>query len=269
MRALDRSIAAICGIALCGSPAAAAPRQPTGPWRVDYDTAQCVPMRDYGTEAKPLALVFKPSPNNSVMRILLIRRGTSDASQMPALLKLGAFRKETNLLTYSDDKNHLRVVAINMPMAEFKAHLTAPYLNVVGGGISDTFALSDLPRLIPELDKCVLDLQGYWNIGESYQGRIATAAQPTQPLNSLFSPHDYPGIALSQHQEGNVTMTFLVDEKGVVADCTVDQTSGIAALDTMSCYVLTKRAHFQPARGPDGKPVRSAHTTNVHWRIAH
>src|SRR5438105_238897 len=123
MRALRRAVAAICGISVCGTPAPAAPRQPTGPWQVDYDTAQCVAMRNYGTEAKPLILIFKPSPNNSVMRILLVRKGSSEASQMPALLRMGDFRKQTNLLTYTDEKNQFRIAAINTPMGEFKAHL--------------------------------------------------------------------------------------------------------------------------------------------------
>jgi outer membrane biosynthesis protein TonB len=62
-------------------------------------------------------------------------------------------------------------------------------------------------------------------------------------------------------------MTFLIDEQGRIADCTVDQTSGVAVLDTMSCYVISRRARFTPALGADGKPVRSAHETRVRWRI--
>jgi TonB family protein len=258
----------IAALGLAATPGSAAPRQPSGPWHVDYDTAQCVATRDYGTQAKALALVLKPSPNNSVMRILLIRRGSSEVNQMPALLRFDEFRKSTNMLTYSDEKNHFSVVAINVPMAEFKSHIGARYLSISGGGYDDSFALSDLPSLVAELDKCVFDLQQFWNIGEPYKSRIAKPAEPIQPLSRLFSAGDYPGIALTQRQQGRVTMTFLVGEQGEVADCTVDSTSGIAALDTMSCYVISKRAQFQPALGPNGKPVRSAHTSTVVWRIA-
>jgi hypothetical protein len=107
------AVLTIVAFAVASTPASAAPRQPSGPWHVDYDTAQCVATRDYGTQAKPLALVFKPSPNNSVMRVLLIRRGRSEVNEMPALLRFDEFRMSTNMLTYSDDKNHFSVVAIN------------------------------------------------------------------------------------------------------------------------------------------------------------
>jgi TonB family protein len=153
-------------------------------------------------------------------------------------------------------------------MAEFKARLGARVLGINGGGYNDSFALSDLPSLMAELDKCVLDLQQYWNIGAPYEKRIAKPAEPTQPLANIFSPADYPADAFSQMQQGTLTLTFLVDEKGEIADCTVDDTSGVAALDMMSCYVISKRAHFRPALGPDGKPVRSAQSSTIVWRIA-
>jgi hypothetical protein len=258
----------IAAFAVASTPACAAPRQPTGPWHVDYDTAQCVATRDYGTPAKPLALVLKPSPNNSVMRILLIRRGRSEVNQMPVLLRFDEFRTSTNMLTYADEKNRFSVVAINVPMAEFKSHTGARFLSITGGGYDDSFALSDLPGLVAELDKCVMDLQQFWNVGDRYKSRIAKAAEPVQPLEHLFAAADHPAIALVQDQRGSATMTFLVSERGEIADCTVDSTSGIAVLDTMSCYVISRRARFQPALGPDGKPVRSAHTSTVVWRIA-
>src|SRR4051794_37562402 len=158
----------IAALGLAATPGSAAPRQPSGPWHVDYDTAQCVATRDYGTEAKPLALVFKPPPNNSARRILLIRRGRSEVNQMPALLRFDEFRTNTNMLTYADEKNRFSVVAINVPMAQFKSHIGARFLSITGGGYDDSFALSDLPGLVSELDKCVLDLQQFWNIGDPY-----------------------------------------------------------------------------------------------------
>lgn len=268
MRVMHRAVAAICGISLFGSSAAAAPRQPTDKWHLDYDVAQCVAMRDYGTDAKPLILALKPSANGTVMRILVIRKGSAEVEQAPATLRLGGKQLNTNLLHYSDEKNHLAIVSINVPISEFKADLTIRSISVSGGGVYDSFAISQLPELVAELDKCVLDLQQYWNIGAEFTPRVATAVRPTPPLREIFSPSDYPGIALSHNQQGAVTMTFLVDEKGQVADCSVDQTSGIPALDTMSCYVVKKRAKFEPALGPNGKPIRSAYTERVVWRIA-
>jgi TonB family protein len=268
MRVMRRGLAVGCGISLVGTPAAAAPRQPTGPWHVEYDTAQCVAMRDYGTDAKPLEFVLKPSPRGGVMRILVLRKGSADVEQAPATLRFGERRLNTNLLQYSDEKNRVRVIAINVPMMELKAQLGTPSISIVGASLAETFVMTNLPALVAELDKCLLDLQKYWNVDEPYAAQIASSVKTTPPLKALFSPEDYPAIALNHNQQGSVTMTFLVDEKGAVADCSVDDSSGVPALDTMSCYVVKNRAKFEPARGSDGKPIRSAYTETVVWRIA-
>jgi TonB family protein len=183
-------------------------------------------------------------------------------------VRFGATRLRTSLLQYSDEKNRFRVIAINVPMSEFKANLGAPSISVDGGALDETFAVSDMPRLLGELDRCLVDLQDYWNVGPQRADRIASPAKSSPPLNALYSRGDYPSVALSSHLEGSVTMTFLVDETGGIADCSVDDTSGIPALDTMSCYVVKNRARFEPARGADGKPIRSAYTQKVVWRIA-
>jgi len=224
-------------------------------------------MRDYGTEAKPLKFVLKPSPRGGVMRILVLRKGSAAVEQAPATLRFGVNKLATNLLQYSDDKNRVRVIAINVPMPEFKAQLATPSIGVVGASLDETFAMTNLPALAAELDKCLLDLQKYWNVDQPAT-QIASSVKTKSPIRGLFSPEDYPAIALNHNQQGSVTMTFLVDEKGAVADCSVDDSSGVPALDTMSCYVVKNRAKFEPARGSDGKSIRSAYTEKVVWRIA-
>lgn len=224
-------------------------------------------MRDYGTEQKPLVLALKPSPNGTVMRLMVLRKGSTPVEQTSTTLSFGQHRESTSLLSYSDDKNHLRVVSINVPMAEFKANTTAPSISIEGGPVNETFVMSELPAVVAELDKCLLDLQDYWNIGDKYAARMSSSGKPSSPLKGLFSGADYPWMALVQNEQGSVTMTFLVDEKGEVADCSVDRTSGIPVLDTMSCYVVKSRARFAPAIGRDGKPIRSAYTQTVDWRI--
>jgi TonB family protein len=225
-------------------------------------------MRDYGTDKKPLALAFKPSPKGSVMRILVFTKGSTAVEQSPAALSFGSNRLNANLLRYSDDKNHFRIVSLNVPMSELKANRGVSSISIDGGGLDETFVLTDFSAVVSELDKCILDLQNYWNIGDQYAARISSKGTPKTPIKGLFSSSDYPWMALVQNEQGSVTLTFLVDEKGEVADCSVDGTSGIPALDTMSCYVVQNRAHFSPAFGADGKPIRSAYTQTINWRIA-
>ncbi len=60
---------------------------------------------------------------------------------------------------------------------------------------------------------------------------------------------------------------ILVDEQGKVADCTVIQTSGVAALDAQSCSVIKLGAKYKPAIGLDGKPAKSAAFQTISWKI--
>lgn len=271
MRASYRLSAAICGAAVIASqaPAAVPLLPPVGQWRVNYDVAQCVALREYGTKEKPLELVLKPSPRGTVMRMFVFRRGfAGEPEQLTAALWLGAHREFSSLLHYRDDTNGLGITAVNLPMDVIKANLAAPNVRIASQAADNNFQLTEFAPLVAELDKCVADLQDYWNIGGAYSSRIATPAQPKRPLRDLFSPMDYPRTAIQKNQKGAVTLSFLVDETGKVADCTVDQTSGIALLDTMSCFVISKRAQFTPALGHDGKPIRSAYSERVVWDIA-
>jgi TonB family protein len=270
MRVSYRALAIICASAVIQTQVQAGPPlQPQGQWRVNYDVAQCVAARDYGTKDKPLDLVLKPSPHGTVMRLFVFQRGgAGEAEQLPVTLWLGAHREFSSLLHYRDDTNGLGIVAINLPMEVITSNLAATNLRIESQVGDNNFQLTEFAPLVTELDKCVTDLRDYWNIGEAYKSRIATPAKPKRPLRDLFSPMDYPRTAIQKNQEGGVTLSFLVDEHGKVADCTVDQTSGIALLDTMSCYVISKRAQFTPALDRDGKPVRSAYSERVVWNIS-
>ena len=54
---------------------AAEPLQPTAKWVVNFDAAQCVASRNYGTADKPLFLVLKAPPIGDVLQIGIIRNG--------------------------------------------------------------------------------------------------------------------------------------------------------------------------------------------------
>lgn len=60
---------------------------------------------------------------------------------------------------------------------------------------------------------------------------------------------------------------ILIDEKGKVADCTVTQTSGLAALDSQTCFIITSRAKFVPAVGADGNPAKHSMSPRIQWKM--
>lgn len=250
------------------SQATAEPLHGTGPWRVDYSEAQCVALRNYGTDEKPLLLMFKPSPQGTAMRLLIASNGWSDAQQVRESIRFGAGpSRDTDMLLYGDRKTKLRIVSLTIPMAEFRRDAEASEIAVKGWAMNADLAVTNGPQVVAELDKCVADLKQYWRIGQPDQPGSVDAV-PAKPLRSLFSPEDYPYEAAVHEDQGTVQLTFLVDETGAVRDCSVDETSGIPTLDTMSCYIIQQRARFKPAIGPDGKPRRSAFSQGITWRMA-
>jgi hypothetical protein len=256
-------------VLLCvqGKPAAAEPHQPAGPWHVQFDGVQCVGLREYGTQSDPLTLALKPSPSGGVMRIILVRSGIAELSQFGETIRFDADKIDTNALYFEDESNTRRMVGINLPMPQFKAHLQTHVLGLEGAPFTGTFAVTDLENVVGGLDNCLVQLRDRWNIGDQYASRIATEAKGS--LQGLLKASDYPRTALNREQEGRVAMTMLVDVDGTVPDCGVDETSGSPFLDVASCYYITHRAHLTPAVGRDGKPIRSSIWTRITWRIAH
>ena len=63
------------------------------------------------------------------------------------------------------------------------------------------------------------------------------------------------------------TIVALIDEKGEMADCAVIETSGIAALDAQTCFIMRKRGKFAPAIGQDGKPAKGVFTQRIRWEM--
>jgi len=92
-------------------------------------------------------------------------------------------------------------------------------------------------------------------IATPLSGRLAT-------LRSL----DYPQDALRSGAEGVVAIRLPVDERGRPTGCSVNQSSGHAALDSGTC-ALARRFHYRPARNRSGLTVPAVADEEVEWRI--
>ena len=267
---MTKTFRAILLIAVAiGAMGAAEPRRPTGRWVVDYDDAQCVASRNYGTDEKPLFLALKPSPTGSVMRVMLIRNGaSSDAEQRPASIRFDDKAAiAVKALSYGDTKAKRQVASINLPMETFAANRRASTIEIKGSWFNEQLAVPGLYSVIAVFDDCLANLRKVWNVGAPYAGRITRPAQSIRPLRDLFRSTSYPQQAMIEGNSGRVGLALLIDETGKVRDCMIEETSGYATLDTMSCYTITTNARFEPAIGADGKPVKSASFHRINWRI--
>lgn len=268
-----RTAASLMSVAcvVASSAAVGAPKPPTGKWIVDFDDAQCVAMRDYGTKKKPLFLILKEPPMGDVMQVAVIQRGegTNLAEQMHAVVtpdKGPSMRMTMVSAAASQTGNTL--FRMNMTHDQFAKVAAARSVRIdADSDLDEAFELTDVPPLLRVLDRCVADLRQVWNVKDA-EADADQQQTVGRSIRGIFSSEDYPAASLDEDQDGTVTFALLIDEAGKVADCTVIKTSGVAALDAQSCAVVKARARFKPALGANGKPAKSSMTSKVTWRIA-
>lgn len=280
-------LARVLAVALLASlsvPAQAAPLQPTGKWIVNFDDAKCFATRNYGSVEDPLLLVIKSPPLGNVLQIRIVRKGyVPGAAQLDGeILFDNRPPTRTSLLEFGVKRFNHRSVLVNLPDSERASFLRASSIRIRAGQekqvlgsripvrsrmTNEHFALTQVPQLLKTMDTCVADLRRVWNIVADSAAPPFLVAEARGDLTGMFRPDDYPGVAIDKEQSGSVGLVIMVDEQGRVADCTVIESSGIAALDAQSCAVVTERARLKAAIGRDGKPAKSAFHQRISWRI--
>jgi len=265
-----RAISAVA-MFLSSTPGASSgvPRQPTAKWIVNFDDAQCVAERNYGTEEEPLYFVLKQPPLGDVMQFSIIdKRPSGPATELEGTIELeGKPPYKVRVLRFTPVKMKLRVLMMNLPLDQFTSARTARALRLRTQGFDETFALAQLVPLLEVMNNCVADLRRVWNVNGSEDSEDAVREDAKGNLRRLFSWEDYPSDAVAMGEGGSVRIALLVDEVGKVADCSVVETSGVAVLDAQSCAVVKERARFRPAIGKDGKPTKDSFIQRIRWRL--
>ena len=260
-------------ISILSQPVGAAPPVPLRPttnWDLDYGEAHCTALRDYGTEASPITLAIRPSPNGESYEIVVGRKryGPEFAEEYEGSVDFGNGPIKAWLLHYGAKGKKLSLDQFRISAQEMAAARTASSVTVhssSGGNL--TFSLANMPALLKGLEDCTADLKRYWNFAGPERAKIAVSAKGD--IRGLFRSEDYPAEAMKNHQEGRVQFMLLINEQGKVAACHILQASGVPVLDGMGCQVIAERAKFTPALDAQGKPVRSATVTPVVvWKIA-
>jgi TonB family protein len=254
-------LAAAAALVAAGAP----PRPPVKPWTLDYGETACTAVRDYGDAAAPLSFALRPSPSDEVVRLMIVRPGHGfEAHQLDVRTNLGGKAAKTTALRFGSKTKPVVYVWINVHRADLEPLRAAGEIDVSGKDLDERLALPGIGAVLDSLDTCNADLRTYWNV----EAPPAHPAEPLKPLTDYFSEDDYPAQSLNQEDSGKSLVMMMIDETGAVRDCLVEQTSGVAALDAMTCNVFRQRAKFHPATDAGGKPVKSVLTRPIAWRIA-
>lgn len=265
-------IASAISAILLASPAGAAPDQPISKWRVDFEDAQCVATRDFGTAAAPITLAFKRPPIGGELQLsVFAARGSPRASrQIDASVSINDGEAlKTTFLSYDPPAGTRHVFRLNLPSGGADALGKSSSLHLLAGkDLDQRFADPQIGPALRVLDACVADLRAAWNIGPNGAKSPALRTFATAgDFESLFTSRDLPQAGIGLNYAAPVGFVLLIDEAGRIADCTVTETSGGAALDAQSCAVPTRFAKFKPAVGADGRPTRDFYFYRVNWRF--
>lgn len=279
-------ILAFAIVAMSGAAAMAADlKQPTAKWIVDFADAQCVATRNYGSEADPLFLVLKAPIIGETVQLGIVRKGGNlGAKQLSGEIVFNdSITLRTSFLEFGVKSMGQRAHVVTLASKDVANLRQATSLRVrirekgierlgtrLGMGLAsgeDALAVTQMAPLLDTLARCTADLRRIWHVWNEKDGSPSLKEGPSASLAQLFSGEDYPGIAALKGQAGSVSLVILVDEKGKVADCTVIETSGVAALDAQSCSVISVGAKYKPAIGLDGKSAKSAVFQTINWRL--
>jgi TonB family protein len=276
MRAIQRAFLIAAGTALCASSSSAAPkplvpRQPTGPWVVDYSQDECILDRNYGTASQPQVLAISRVPMDTRVTLSYVTR-----DQKPLLrdgkAKIGfgtAAPVEAGFRAYPVAGKAVRNLAAYVAdgVRSIESAADAGVISIdAAGELRQAYAVPGLAAAVRALDACVLDLGKAWGISIDQQKRLK---EPARPLSDQYlSPDDYPPNTLNENITGRAQVRMWVDETGKPLDCTPLRSSGSPVFGETSCRLLMKRAAFKPAVDVDGKPVRSIYIYTVDWLVS-
>lgn len=257
-------------LALAAAPAFAGatstPRQPVGKWVVDYGETKCAAYRKYGSEGAETTLAFVPSPGGSVVRIVLARPGrTGDARHFRVKTNITPAEPRQTGLRFQANGRKSNIVWINFLRSDLDRLAETELLEIDGEAVDERLAVPGFGAVLRALDTCTADLRRHWN-ADAPEGSLQPA-QSLKPLAAYVSDDDYPAQAIMEGASGITSFVLLVDEAGALKDCMVEETSGIATLDAMSCIALTNRAKFKPALNSEGQPVRAMLKSRIRWVI--
>ena len=257
-------------LAAASMPSAAAPLPPTGKWVVNFDDAQCVASRDYGTRERPLTLVLKQPALGEVIQVGVLRSGSyAPPMQVKGQVQFGdAAPSPASVLAFGNKDTKRRVFLFNLPRKQVASNTGQTKLRLEAKSqLEETFLLSGVAPLMKVMDECVAGLQKLWNVQLDPAGQSLLAKRASANLARYINSNDYPRVAVSEDASGVVGFALLVSEQGAVADCTVVETSGYASLDAQSCAILRERAKFTPAVGKDGKPAKDSMVSRIRWQL--
>jgi TonB family protein len=250
------------------------PGTPKPGWAVDYGEQRCALVRTAAGD-DPLTLAIRMIPGKGSPEVILAKRrwegsGLIGAKAVSLRFEPSGRAIPAKALWVPNRAGLGDLLQLDDIPPDFIATFAASArieVSKAGAAVLD-FPIPGAARAAQALRDCNSALLRAWGIDEA-----ANAALQRQPVaiggfGSWVDDSDYPRTAIDRNSSGQVVVRLNVDQAGRLSDCVVVATSGSSALDEQTCFVFRKRAHFEPALGPDGKPVATALVQTIVWMVS-
>lgn len=102
------------------------------------------------------------------------------------------------------------------------------------------------------------------------ESRESAPFQPAVPRGNpgiWIGSYDYPPLALVDNATGKVSFSVTVGIDGRATTCVITETTASQILNEATCYLVKRRARFQPATDVNGRVVTSTYTNSVRWDL--
>lgn len=245
--------------------------QPTSKWNVDYGNDVCRLTREFGSSSKPVIVDFEAPPMGHGLNVnffdsrLSVEEGKSllrvQILPDPATLVLDGF-------TISVGNQAIAKTSFTLDEEVLPRLASASAMSIARRDSRPVvLSLPGLQAALRALEECRVDLVASWGMPLAEQSRLKVPPKldPRLAKRGVFNTDDYPASALRENAQGATTARIDVAADGQPLRCTVIRSSGHAGLDSATCAVILKRAHYIAASGQDGHPMKSIDVVKIQW----
>lgn len=261
--------------------------KPTGPWQLDYSRDSCNLLHAYEDDAGQVVTLrieqFAPgaklsiallgdlarSPDALVNLTTTFLPGGEPNEAKDALTGTTALKDKVlpsifvGMATLAGGKHEPEV-----PDTEMRPEEAAAIRTVVidAQSIHKRFELwtGSFDKVMAAMRQCTANLVEGWGLDPAMQEKLVPPAPKGNPGLWVVAS-DYPAKDLWALKSAFVNFRLMVDDKGEVADCAVQDIVPIPDFAQVTCALLKKRAHFKPAQDANGNPQASYYVNTVRW----
>lgn len=122
-------------------------------------------------------------------------------------------------------------------------------------------------KVMEKMRDCRDQLLTDWGLDAAKHRNLSERAQPLESPGRWLRSSDYPMHLVERGQRGIVHFRLMVDEKGDVSQCKIQQSTRPAEFDDVVCKALMRRAKFSPARDSEGNFLPSYYRNNVRFML--